>query len=45
MIAGNDFIAASIMQYVKKLGMKIPDDLAVVGADNTFIALRSFRRR
>lgn len=38
MIAGNDFIAASIMQYVKKLGMKIPDDLAVVGADNTFIA-------
>ena len=37
-IAGNDFIAASIMQYVKKLGMKIPDDLAVVGADNTFIA-------
>ena len=37
-IAGNDFIAASIMQYVKKLGMKIPDDLAVVGTDNTYIA-------
>ena len=37
-IPGNDFIAASIMQYVKKLGMKIPDDLAVVGTDNTYIA-------
>ena len=37
-IAGNDFIAASIMQYVKKLGMKIPEDLAVVGTDNTYIA-------
>ena len=37
-MAGNDFIAASIMQYVKKLGMKIPEDLAVVGTDNTYIA-------
>ena len=37
-IAGNDFIAASIMQYVKKLGMKIPEDLAVIGTDNNFIA-------
>lgn len=37
-IAGNDFIAVKIMEYVKKLGMKIPDDVAVIGADNTYLS-------
>ena len=37
-VAGTDYIAAYILQYVKKLGMKIPEDLAIVGMDNTYIA-------
>ncbi len=38
MVAGTDYIAACIVQYVKKLGLKIPQDLAVVGMDNTYLA-------
>lgn len=38
LVAGTDYIAASIMQYVKRLGMRIPEDLAVIGMDNTYIA-------
>lgn len=37
-VAGTDYIAACIVQYVKKLGLKIPQDLAVVGMDNTYLA-------
>lgn len=37
-IAGDDFLAGQIMQYVKKLGLDIPGDLAVVGMDNTYLA-------
>lgn len=37
-IAGNDFIAVKIMEYVRKLGMRIPEDVAVIGADNTYLS-------
>ena len=33
--AGDDNIAANVMQYVKTLGFSIPDDIAVVGWGNT----------
>lgn len=36
-VTGTDYIAGIVMQYVRKLGMKIPEDLAVVGMDNTYI--------
>jgi len=37
-VAGDDYLAAYIMQYVKKLGLQIPEDLAVVGMDNTYLS-------
>jgi DNA-binding LacI/PurR family transcriptional regulator len=37
-VVGNDYLAAQIMQVIKKQGLKIPDDAAVIGADNTNIA-------
>lgn len=37
-MAGTDYIAAIVMQYAKKLGLNIPQDLAVVGVDNTYLA-------
>ena len=36
-IAGTDYTAGLILQYVKKLGLKVPEDLAVVGMDNTYL--------
>jgi DNA-binding LacI/PurR family transcriptional regulator len=37
-VVGNDYLAAQIMQVIKKQGFKIPCDAAVIGADNTNIA-------
>lgn len=37
-IAGNDFMAARVMQSIKKLGLRIPEDVAVMGSDNTYLA-------
>jgi len=37
-IAGDDYLAGHIMQYLKKLGVRIPEELAIVGMDNTYLA-------
>ena len=37
-VAGDDYLAGHIMQYLKKLGLQIPDDLAIVGMDNMYLA-------
>lgn len=37
-IAGDDYLAGNIMQYLKKLGLKVPEDMAVVGMDNTYLS-------
>lgn len=31
LVIGNDYLAAQVMQYLKKLGLRIPEDMAVVG--------------
>lgn len=36
-IVGNDYLAAQIMQYLKKFNLKVPDDIALIGSDNTDI--------
>jgi len=38
LVVGNDYLAAQIIQYLKKLNISVPRDLAVVGCDNTRIA-------
>lgn len=37
-MAGDDYLAGHIMQYLKKLGVQIPGDIAVVGMDDTYLA-------
>ncbi len=37
-IAGDDYLAGNIMQYLKKLGLQVPADLAVIGMDNTYLS-------
>lgn len=36
-IAGNDFLAIQVMRQAKQLGLRIPQDVAVIGADNTYL--------
>ena len=38
LVVGNDYLAAQIMQYLKKLNISVPGDLSVIGCDNTQIA-------
>lgn len=37
-VAGDDYLAGQIMQYLKKLGVRIPEDVAIVGMDNTYLS-------
>ncbi len=37
-IAGNDWMAGHVIQYIKQLGLRIPEDVAVMGEDNTYLA-------
>jgi len=34
----NDYLAARIVQFISKLGLNIPEDIAIIGSDNTNIA-------
>lgn len=36
--ACNDLLAAGAIQYAKEIGLKVPEDLSVIGFDNTSIA-------
>lgn len=38
LITGNDYMAVQIIQYIKKLGLQVPNDVAVMGVDNTYLA-------
>lgn len=38
LVVGNDYLAVELMQYIKKLGLRIPEDVAITGVDNTFLA-------
>lgn len=37
-VTGTDYIAVHLIQEIRKLGLKIPEDVAVMGVDNTFLA-------
>jgi DNA-binding LacI/PurR family transcriptional regulator len=37
-VVGNDYLAAQIMQFLKKLDLRIPQDASIIGADDTDIA-------
>lgn len=37
-IASNDYLAVQVIGYIKKLGLRVPEDIAVIGADNTYLA-------
>ncbi len=36
--ACNDLLAAGVIQYAKEIGLRIPEDLSIIGFDNTSIA-------
>ena len=36
-IVGNDFLTLHIVRQAKELGLRVPEDVAVIGADNTFV--------
>lgn len=37
-IAGNDYMALRIVNLARQLGLRVPQDVAVVGCDNTYLA-------
>ncbi|MDO4328115.1 MAG: LacI family DNA-binding transcriptional regulator [Lachnospiraceae bacterium] len=37
-VAGDDYLAGRIIQYLKKMGLRVPEDMAVVGMDNTYLS-------
>lgn len=37
-VVGTDFLAAQIIRLIRQLGRTVPDDIAVIGADNTAFA-------
>ncbi len=41
-LAGNDFIALGVLEAARRLKISIPEDLAVIGVDNTFFSRISF---
>lgn len=37
-VVGNDYLAAQLIKYLKKLNLRVPQDVAIVGSDNTAYA-------
>lgn len=37
-ICGNDWIAVQIMQYLQEMGLDIPQDVALIGTDNSYVS-------
>ncbi|MBQ6321539.1 MAG: LacI family DNA-binding transcriptional regulator [Lachnospiraceae bacterium] len=37
-ITSNDYMAGKLVSYIRKMGLKVPDSMAVVGMDNTYLA-------
>lgn len=37
-VCGNDYVAAGVIKAIKDAGLSVPDDISVVGFDNTTIA-------
>ncbi|MDO4330963.1 MAG: LacI family DNA-binding transcriptional regulator [Lachnospiraceae bacterium] len=38
LVVGDDYLAAQLMQYLKKLNISVPEDVALIGCDNAKIA-------
>lgn len=36
-VAGDDYMGGRIIQYLKRMGLRVPEDMAVVGMDNTYL--------
>ena len=36
-VAGNDYLALQVMRCANNLGLRVPQDVAVIGADNTYL--------
>ena len=36
-VAGNDYLALQVMRCARQLGLRVPQDVAVIGADNTYL--------
>jgi DNA-binding LacI/PurR family transcriptional regulator len=37
-VVGNDYLAAQCIKYLQKLNLRVPEDVAIIGSDNTFCA-------
>lgn len=37
-MASNDWMAGEVMKSIKRMGLRIPEDIAVMGEDNTYLA-------
>ena len=37
-VTSNDYTAGKLVAYIRKMGLKVPEDLAITGMDNTYLA-------
>ena len=37
-VTSNDYTAGKLIAYIRKMGLKVPDDLAMTGMDNTYLS-------
>ena len=38
LIVVNDYLASRIMKFIKKMGLRIPEDISIIGSDNSDVA-------